>query len=127
MEAPGATAELDSQRTREARSEVGLDAAGEPNPQIDRSPGSWVAHFRIKRLLGEGGMGRVYLARDTVLGRAVALKMIRLELVGHRGVERFIEEARTTARFSHPNIVIVHAAGEHEGRPYLALEYLDGT
>ena len=95
-------------------------------PQLEA--GQRVDHFHILRLLGEGGMGQVYLARDTQLGRRVALKMVHPRRVERPGaVEQFLFEARTTARFSHPNIVTIHAVGEHEGRPYLALEYLEGA
>ena len=90
-------------------------------------PGTEVDHFRIVRLLGRGGMGEVFLARDTQLGRKVALKLITS--VGPQSphaVARFLHEARTTAMFSHPNIVTLYAVGEHEGRPYVALEYLEG-
>src|SRR5262245_29117475 len=90
-------------------------------------PGEQVGSFRIVRQLGEGGMGAVYLARDTTLGRRVALKIIRPERVGRRdAIERFLLEARATAAFSHPNIVSIHSVGEHDGKPYVALEYLEG-
>jgi WD40 repeat protein/serine/threonine protein kinase len=86
-----------------------------------------VDHFRVVRQLGKGGMGEVYLARDTTLGRRVALKVIHPKRLGADGaVERFLQEARTTATFNHPNIVAIHFAGCHAGRPYLALEYLEG-
>ncbi len=86
-----------------------------------------VDHFRVVRLVGQGGMGDVYLARDTRLGRKVALKVVRSAARGSQeAVKRFLFEARTTARFSHPHIVTVYAVGLHDGRPYLALEYLDG-
>jgi WD40 repeat protein/serine/threonine protein kinase len=72
-------------------------------------------------------MGEVYLVRDTKLGRRAALKVISIEHLGSpEAVRDFLNEARTTARFSHPNIVTIHAVGEHEGRPYVALEYLEG-
>src|SRR6185295_18587724 len=71
-------------------------------------------------------MGQVYLAQDITLGRRVALKLIRRSVMQSGGVERFLEEARATASFNHPHIVTLHAVGEHDGRPYLALEYLDG-
>ncbi|MCU0684966.1 MAG: protein kinase [Polyangiaceae bacterium] len=80
----------------------------------------------MKRLLGQGATGEVYLAQDVALGRRVALKLIRRELMGQQGAERFLEEARTTARFNHPHIVTLHTLGEYEGRPFLALEYIDG-
>jgi WD40 repeat protein/serine/threonine protein kinase len=90
-------------------------------------PGTVVDHFRVIRLLGAGGMGEVYLARDTKLGRKVALKLVRLNTLKQRGESRQImAEARATAAFSHPNIVTIYHVGEHLGRPYLALEYLEG-
>ncbi len=86
-----------------------------------------VEHFQIIKLLGRGGMGEVYLARDTKLGRKVALKRILPNTLDNaESIERFLFEARTTAQFSHPNIVTVYAVGEHHGVPYLALEYLPG-
>ena len=91
------------------------------------STGEMVDHFKVMRLIGRGGMGEVYLARDTQLGRKVALKMIhRKYLRSPEIVERFLFEARATARFSHPNIVAIHAVGDHQGQPYVALEYLEG-
>jgi len=89
--------------------------------------GEKIDQFSVIRLLGRGGMGDVYLARDATLGRKVALKVIQPERLGNQSiVDRFLFEARTTARFSHPNIVTVFAAGIHDGCPYLALEYLEG-
>jgi WD40 repeat protein/tRNA A-37 threonylcarbamoyl transferase component Bud32 len=86
-----------------------------------------VDHFKVSHLIGQGGMGEVYLARDTRLGRKVALKLVRAEEFGDPEVKRqFLFEARITAQFNHPNIVTIHAVGEHLGYPYLALEYLDG-
>ena len=72
-------------------------------------------------------MGIVYLAQDTSLGRKVALKMISKQLVGSQeAITRFLLEARTTAKFSHQNIVTIHFVGQHEGLPYVALAYLRG-
>jgi len=86
-----------------------------------------VDHFKVVRLLGRGGMGEVYLARDTKLGRKVALKVIHPDSIGSQeAVDRFIFEARATARFNHPHIITIYAAGEHEQTPYVALEYLEG-
>ena len=91
------------------------------------SPGSMVDHFRVIRMAGHGGMGEVYLARDTRLGRRVALKVIRPSMAGSpEEVGRLLQEARTTARFNHPHIVTVYAVGTFQGCPYLALEFLDG-
>jgi serine/threonine protein kinase len=90
--------------------------------RVDTSVGG----FRVKRLLGEGAMGEVYLAQDLTLGRRVALKVIKRGVMQGDGLSQFLDEARTTASFSHPHIVTIHAFGEHDGRPFLALEYLDG-
>ncbi|MFH0903500.1 MAG: protein kinase [Pseudomonadota bacterium] len=88
---------------------------------------SMVDHFRVVRLVGQGGMGEVYLARDTLLNRRVALKVIHPRyLDSEEAVARFVREAQLTASLSHPHIVTVYAVGKHEGRPYLALEYLEG-
>ncbi len=91
-------------------------------------PGERVDHYRILRLLGRGGMGEVYLARDGRLGRKVALKLVRRESLGSspEALQRFLFEAGTTARFNHPHIVTVYAVGELRGGPYVALEYLEG-
>lgn len=86
-----------------------------------------VDHFRVVRGIGQGGMGEVYLARDLRLGRKVAIKVIRPAALGGRtAVDRFLSEARATARFNHPNIVTIYAVGEIEDRPYVALEFVDG-
>lgn len=90
------------------------------------APETQVDGFLVKRLLGSGAMGEVYLAQDLALGRRVALKFVRLERLGAAGLEQLLEEARTTARFNHPHIVTIHAIGTFAGRPYLAMEYLGG-
>lgn len=90
-------------------------------------PGSMVDHYEILERIGDGGMGAVFLAVDVRLKRKVALKVVRPEMLGSpKAVESFLYEARTTARFNHPNIVTVYGVGEHEGKPYLALEYVPG-
>jgi serine/threonine protein kinase/WD40 repeat protein len=90
-------------------------------------PGDQVDHYHVVRLLGRGGFGDVYLARDTRLGRRVALKVVHPEHLGSKeATERFLFEARATARFAHPHIITVFGVGEHEGTPYVALEFLEG-
>ncbi|CAN96155.1 Protein kinase [Sorangium cellulosum So ce56] len=86
--------------------------------------GSTVKHYEIIRKLGQGGMGAVFLARDTRLGRRVAIKML-LEH-GGRGAERFLVEARATARCEHENIVVIHEVDEIDGTAFMVLEYLEG-
>jgi WD40 repeat protein len=91
---------------------------------VSLDTGTIVDGFEVMRLVGRGGFGEVYLARDTRLGRKVVLKLLRLCSGDATGA--FLREARATARFSHPHIVTVHAVGEHGGRPYMALEYVEG-
>jgi serine/threonine protein kinase len=88
------------------------------------APGTRIHQYELVRELGRGGMGCVYAARDTKLGRKVAIKFL---LHATKNVaERFLREARATAQCSHDNIVIVHAVDEHDGMPYMVLEYLEG-
>jgi len=89
--------------------------------------GELVDHYEIERRIGLGGMAEVYLARDTKLGRKVALKVVTAVTGSHSTtLDRFMLEARITARFNHPNIVTIYGVGEHKGLPYLVLEYLEG-
>ncbi len=90
-------------------------------------PGTMVDHYKVIRQIGRGGMGEVYLARDTELGRRVALKIVlasALRLPEAR--DRFLREARLTARFSHPHIITVYGVGQYDSMPYVALEFLEG-
>jgi WD40 repeat protein/serine/threonine protein kinase len=86
--------------------------------------GTRIGQYELIRSLGRGGMGEVHLARDLRLGRLVAVK--RLSAPGSGRAERFLREARTTARCMHENIVVIHEVGEHEDGPYMVLEYLEG-
>jgi len=99
-----------------------------PNPaEGDLPPGTMVDHYRVDRQVGKGGMGEVYLASDTLLGRRVALKMVKPQLVAREKLrQQFLREARAMAKLSHPNIVTIHGVGEANGRPYVALEFVDG-
>lgn len=91
-------------------------------------PGQIFAGYRIDRLLGAGGMGEVYLARDRDLPRRVALKLLTPIAGDDRDVRaRFLREADTAARLSHPNIVAVYARGEEQGRLWMAIQYIEGT
>ena len=86
-------------------------------------PGSRIHQYEIIRSLGRGGMGEVFLARDTRLARRVALKF----LTGAEGqTDRLLAEARVTARCTHENIVVIHEVDVFQDRPYMVLEYLEG-
>ena len=87
-------------------------------------PGTQIAQFELIREIGRGGMGRVYLARDTKLGRRVAIKFLALSSQALR--ERFLVEARTTAQCQHENIVVIHQVDEFQGVPLMVLEHLEG-
>ena len=80
-----------------------------------------VAHYNILERIGAGGMGEVFRARDTRLGRTVALKMLPSQVAGSpERRERFMQEARAAAALSHPSIVVLFEVGEADGRLYLA-------
>ncbi|WP_170319768.1 protein kinase domain-containing protein [Polyangium spumosum] len=93
-------------------------------PSLDPSPpGGFIKHYEIIRELGEGGMGVVLLARDTKLGRLVAIKLLH---GGGQAAPRLRAEAQATARARHDNIVVIYEVGELDGRPYMVLEYVEG-
>jgi len=103
------------------------DAPTESPRRVIRALG----RYQLVRLLGEGAMGRVYLATDPDLGREVAIKVLRLDQAGSARdayIARFRNEARAAARFNHPNVVSVHDAGvDATLGPYLVYEYIPGS
>ena len=83
--------------------------------------------YEIQRLIGEGGMANVYLAKDTILDRKVAVKVLRGDLAGdEKFVRRFQREALSASSLSHPNIVEIYDVGEDEGNFYIVMEYIEG-
>src|SRR3954466_3506150 len=92
----------------------------EPTAAALPVPGARIGQYEIIRELGRGGMGAVYSARDTKLGRKVAIKFLssndQPELTA-----RFLIEAKATARCSHENIIVIHEVGEHDGNPFMVL------
>ena len=117
----------------ELRAEVERMLAGNEEPSwqspaakllavaAELAPGDSVAHYRIEARLGEGGMGVVYKASDTRLGRSVALKFIKAHFSRH-----WEREARAVAALNHPHIATLYEVGEHEGVPYLVMELVGG-
>ncbi|HET8781423.1 MAG TPA: protein kinase [Pyrinomonadaceae bacterium] len=95
----------------------------EPDPLLGRN----FAHYYVEAKLGAGGMGEVYLARDLTLGRKVALKLLDSVLADDSSSRaRFLREARLAASLDHPNICTIHEVGEAEGRPFIAMQYIEG-
>src|SRR3954465_5560047 len=91
------------------------------------SSGTKLGRYEIRSKLGEGGMGEVYLARDTQLDRDVALKILTAEVArDQQRLHRFLQEARAASALSHPNAAHIYEIGEANGTHFIAMEYVEG-
>src|SRR5580693_3333440 len=94
----------------------------------DDMEGTAFGRYRLIEVIGQGGMGKVYKAHDTVIGRHVAVKVLSTELGAEPGFrERFRREAHTAARLTEPHIIPIYDTGEVDGRLYLVMPIIDGT
>lgn len=98
-----------------------------PTPGIGLYPGKVLDDFRLERVIGEGGMGRVWEASQVSLGRRVALKIVRPDIVSSRLIALFAREARAGGRLDHPGIVSVHGYGNTDGLDWISMQYIEGS
>src|SRR2546422_10782410 len=91
------------------------------------SSGTKLGRYEIRSKIGEGGMGEVYLAKDTKLDRKVALKILPAEVASHHDrMRRFVQEAKAVSALNHPNILTIHEIDESDTGHFIATEFIDG-
>jgi tetratricopeptide (TPR) repeat protein len=124
----GTEDDLQQEETREANSKGQSTETSSPLSEIMEQPGGWIGRHQLLSILGEGGMGIVYLAeQEQPIRRQVALKVIKPGMDSKRVIERFKAERQTLALLDHPNIAHVYDAGTTEsGRPYFVMEFVKG-
>src|SRR5205085_9334713 len=105
--------------------EVAAALLVDEQPQL--APGDAIAHYQIINAIGRGGMGEVYLAVDTKLGRKIALKLLPAEFTQDQNrLRRFQQEARTASALNHPNILTIHEIDEVDGSYFIATDFVAG-
>lgn len=103
------------------------DSDDKTRTHVTLTAGTMVLHYRIIEKIGAGGMGEVYLAEDTRLKRKVALKFLPSHLASNEEIKtRFLREAQAVAKLNHPNIVTIYDVSEFNGRPFFAMEHVEG-
>lgn len=110
---------------RQRPESLGRGKASAPFRADELSEGMEFGHYQLGRLLGEGGMGKVFLAKDVNLRRSVAIKVVQHHTNKEDALHRFYTEARAIARVQHPNVVTIYEIGETPC-PYIAMEHIDG-
>jgi tetratricopeptide (TPR) repeat protein len=116
------------ERLRAAKARLATAGTPRGDTGLPTVPGCPAGRYQVLAELGRGGMGIVYKARDTVLDRVVALKVLPDGLKENlQALRNFLREAKSAAQLNHPNIVTIYDAGEQEGRYYIAMEYVDGS
>src|SRR4051812_43475470 len=99
-----------------------------PQQQPFLAPGTGFASYEVQSVIGQGGMGVVYLARDLRLERKVALKLLAPEFTVHENFRaRFLRESRLAAAVDHPNIIPIYEAGDADGQLFIAMRYVPGV
>jgi serine/threonine protein kinase/TolB-like protein/Tfp pilus assembly protein PilF len=103
------------------------DSIGDPQTETESMEGRTISHYSILRKLGAGGMGEVYLAQDTTLGRRVAIKFLSpYSIAGEQARKRLVREAKAAAALDHPHICAVHEVGEETGYSFIVMQYVEG-
>ena len=106
---------------------MAVEAATEMLANDHAIVGKQIGHYQVLNRIGCGGMGEVFLAQDTRLGRKVALKLLRSDFTrNEERLRRFRQEARAASALNHPNILTIHEIGSEDGTHFIATEYIDG-
>jgi Tol biopolymer transport system component len=117
---------VDRLLSRHSATAMGMTDSASGGVAPDVPTGTLLGHYRIDGVLGSGGMGIVYRAIDTKLGRPVAIKFLSVAVADAEARRRFRQEAETASALNHPHIVTVYDVGEHEGREYIVSELVEG-